>query len=360
MRYMAFSSRLLLSIALLLPVGVPALEITGFLDGRLAITDESRDPPAMSGRENPAENQLQAAAEIDLQHTLGAVSLRADIDLYTAGALDASGTPLDSGALEQALIAWQADPDLRLQAGVFNDPFGQEAEDIVDRRFSSPGAVHAVLDSQTAELRGNNLAGLLLEGRIGDVGLSLGAVNDIGKRPGTKAEGKNSLLVVLDLADALPDGLALELGVLSQEEYNAATNPDSAGTLYDLNAEYGWRHAGHSGAVGLDYLVASDIADAAWDVWFECAPRSWIAGGLRFGGVSWDRSVAGGNAEDNTVVTVYLAYRPAPGLSLALEVRDGSANAGRVLSGGLSQGDLSRISGISEGRQAFIDLVARF
>ncbi len=350
----------IIAAALLAPVPGAAVELGGFVDGRLTITDESRNPAPGSGLENPAENQLQALAELDLSHTAGTITLRADIDLNPAGATDAAGNALDSAGLEQAWVVWRDDDATRLRAGVFNDPLGQDAEDIVDRRFSSHSAVYAVLDEQTAEFRGNNLAGLELAGRIGDVGMRLGAVNDIGKRPGTKAEGKTSLLIVLDYASDERPGLALEAGVLSQEEYNATTNPDSAGTLYDLNAVYGWRHDGHSGAVGIDTLVVSDIVDIAYDIWFECAPRPWFAWGLRYGGVSWDRRVAGDNADDNTVATVYLAYRPEPRLEIALEVRDGSANAGKTLNGSLSQTDLTRISGIAEGAQAVIDIVARY
>lgn len=343
-----------------MPLSGQAIELSGFADGRLTITDESRDPTPGSGAQNPVENQLTANAELDISQAIGAVSLRTDIDLNLSGATDAAGNALDSAGLEQALISWQADGDTRIQAGVFNNPLGQDAEDIVDRRFSSHSAVYAVLDEQTAEFRGNNIAGIEVAGRIGDVGMTLGAINDIGKRSGTKAEGKTSLLFDLGYTpDELP-GLTLEAGVLSQEEYNATTNPKSAGTLYDLNAEYAWHHKGHAGAVGFDYLIVSDIVDIAYDVWFECAPRPAYALGLRFGGVSWDQTIAGSNADDNTVATVYLAYRPTPLLSLALELRDGSANANKTLNGSLNQGELTAISGISEGTQAVVDIVAKF
>jgi len=344
---------------------VNAADVSGFADIILTITDESQDntggssctglsatPPTTAGcLDNPAENQFAADGEIDFTHTVGAVTARADVNLSLSGAT--------SGDLEQAFFAWQINPALTAIGGVFNNPIGQDAEDAPDMNFTSHSATYAVLDHQTAELAGNNIAGVALAGAIGPVTLTGAVLNDIGKRAGTKAEGQNSLALVANVSPSMVPGLDLELGIVTQEDFNATTNHDSAGNVYDFNASYNWMMV----TAGLDYLVASDVVDNAYDVWVKGDAGMGVTLGARFSGVSWDANVLGNAADDNTATTLYAAYSAGSNLDIALEFKDGSGNT-KLATSDPTYDDLNKltglISGINEGTSTTVEFIAKF
>ncbi len=338
-----------------------AVDVSGFADVQLTVTSDPADntaklltPPG----ENAAENQFSANAELDFTHTVGDVTVRADVDLTLASP---AGAGSDSGELEQAYAAWKITPMLTAIGGVFNNPIGQDEEDIVDQRFISHSATFAVLDHQTYQFHGNNVAGVALTGMVGPATVTGAVLNDIGNGhgstttvsgvdvPDSKAVGKNSLALNVNVSPSQVPGLDVEFGLVTQESYNASTNPSSAGNVYDLNASYDWMGMVD---VGFDYLVASDIVDAAYDVWVKGTPGMGIDLGLRYSAVSWDSAVMGNNADDHTATSVYAAYSPASNLELAFEWKDGDQGNKTVSS--------SDISGIEDGTQTWINITAKF
>ncbi len=324
-----------------------AVDVSGFADVQLTITDDPANPTT-PGQQNPTENQFSANAEVDFSQTAGDVTVRAAVDLTLASP---AGAGSDSGELEQAYAAWQINPMLTAIGGVFNNPVGQDEEDIVDQRFTSHSAVFNVLDHQTYQFNGNNVAGIALTGMIGPATVTGAVLNDIGNGHGSassNAVGKNSLALNVNIAPSQVPGLDVEFGLVTQEDYNASTNASSAGNVYDLNASYNWMQMVD---VGFDYLIASDIVDAAYDVWVKGTPGMGIDLGLRYSAVSWDSAV-NGTADDHTATSVYAAYSPATNLKLALEWKDGDQGNKGVSS--------SAISGINDGTQTWINITAKF
>jgi len=253
----------------------------------------------------------------------------------------------------------KGDPALTAIGGVFNNPIGQDAEDKPDMNFTSHSAVYSVLDHQTAEMAGNNVVGAALAGAIGPVTLTGAVLNDIGKRAGTTAVGQNSLALVANVSPSMVPGLDLELGVVTQEDYDATNNPLSAGNVWDFNASYNWIMV----TGGVDYLVTSDVIDNVYDVWVKGDVGMGVTLGARFGGVSWDSNVLGNNADDNTATTLYAAYSAASNLDIALEFKDGSGNT-TLATSDPTYGDLNKltglISGINEGTSITVEFIAKF
>ncbi len=329
-----------------------AVDVSGFVDANLVIIDEAADNTAgPTGTDNPNENQFSANGEVDFTHTAGAVTVRADVDLSTSTTA--------SGSLEQAYAAWQINPMLTAIGGVFNNPVGQDAEDIVDQRFSSHSAVYSVLDHQTGEFVGNNVAGVALTGMMGPVTVTGAVLNDIGNGHGsssTAAAGGNSLALNASVSPSQIPGLNVEFGFVSQEDYDAANNPLSAGNVFDINASYDWMNMVE---VGFDYLNTSDVVDGAYDVWVKGNPGMGVELGLRYSSVGWDSAVFA-TSDDNTATTIYAAYSPASNLEIAFEYTDGTGNTAASAGSTTTANMLNKISGIDDGAKSMINVTGTF
>ncbi len=242
-------------------------------------------------------NAFGANGEVDVQATKGSVTVRADIDLRLDGS---------SGQLEQAFFAWKAMDAVTVIGGVFNNPIGQEAVDITDIEFNSHSAIYNILDHQTA-LNDNNVAGIAVAGGNEMFTGTLAVLNDIGHATDTDGSMKNSIAAVLN-ANPM-EGLALELGYVTQDDTTAA------GNVLDVNAQYGI--AGFT--VGLDYLMADKIIDNAYNLWGSFAINDKVAVKARYEAVALEAS----GADTVTKYTVYGSYAIADNLSTALEYSQG-------------------------------------
>lgn len=346
----------LISLAVASALAIPAtsafaVDVSGFADIQLTVTDDSqKNTGGPSGTDNPVEKQFSANGEVDFTHTAGDVTVRADVDLTLSGST--------SGSLEQALVVWKGIPDLTVIGGVFNDPIGQDAEDIVDQRFISHSAVYNVLDHQTA-LNGNNVAGLAVAGMVGPATVTAAVLNDLGSGHGsstTSATGKNSLALVVNLSPSAVPGLDLELGFASQQGYSATDNPASAGNVVDFNAAYAIPNTNVD--VGLDYLKPSDVVDSAYDVWVKA--NVGVDLGLRYSSVAWDSAVLGSAVSDNTTTAFFVSKDLGSNLDVALEYRSNSGNvAGGAITSGLVT-TTNAISGLPDGTQTWINITGKF
>jgi len=193
--------------------------------------------------------------------------------------------------------------------GVFNDPIGQEAEDVTDIEFNSHSIIYNILDQQTA-LNGNNVAGVAVAGGNKMVTGTVAVLNDIGFVTDTKGNMKNSIAGVLNVNPL--EGLALELGYVTQD--NNATN-GRAGNVLDVNAQYDI--AGFT--LGFDFLSAEKIVDNSYNVWGGYAINDQIAIKARYEAVSFEAA----GTDTVTKYSVYGSYAIADNLSTALEYSKG-------------------------------------
>ena len=245
-------------------------------------------------------NAFGADAEVDVQATKGSVTVRADLDFSL---LDTG----NSGAsIEQAFFAWKAMDAVTVIGGVFNNPIGQEAVDFPDIEFNSHSIVYNILDQQTA-LNGNNIAGVAVAGGNEMFTGTLAVLNDIGGATDNKGSTENSIAAVLNVNPM--EGLALELGYVTQDDTTAA------GNVLDVNAQYGI--AGFT--IGLDYLMADEIVDNAYNVWGSYAINDQIAVKARYEAVSFDIT----GSDTITKYSLYGSYAIAENLTTALEYSQG-------------------------------------
>ncbi len=266
-----------------------------------------------------------ADGEIDVQATKGAVTVRADVDLTLA--TDSGSTGNDSGRIEQAFFAWGAMDALTVIGGVFNNPVGQELEDAPDMEFTSHSAIWNILNHQTA-LNGNNVAGIAAAGSTDMFTGTLAVLNNIGAQ---KEGGAKSIADKLSIAAVLNvnpmDGLALELGYVTQDEQKTTANvAQTAGNVLDVNAQYDI--AGFT--VGLDYLMADKIIDNSYNLWAGFAINDKAAIKARYEAVDLEAK----NTDTITKYTVYGTYTINDNLSAALEYNQGDlGNNGKAYSG---------------------------
>lgn len=211
-------------------VQAAAPEVSGFADIIFTLVDDTAD----NGAINTAESQFSADGEIDFKGNLADnVSVQVDLDVNLGGG--------DSGDIEQAFFGWGINSDITLLGGVFNNPVGWEAEDAPNMYQTSHSLNYDILDGQTA-LRGNNVAGVAVQGKAGEITLTAALLNDLAQTP-----EENSLAFVAGFAPT--KDLALEVGLVTQDH--------NAETVIDLNATY---KMGDITAAG-ELLLASEIID---------------------------------------------------------------------------------------------------
>ncbi|HHS83859.1 MAG TPA: hypothetical protein ENK38_02910 [Gammaproteobacteria bacterium] len=228
-------------------------KISGFADITYINADADADVLG-NGKETSA---FVANAEADFASKLSdIVSVRVDTDfsLATNGGTNASaitGGPADSAAIEQAFFAAGVAEGVTVIGGVFNNPIGWQAVDVVDRYQSTNLLTYDVLDGQTA-LYGNSIAGVAVAGDLGPVTVTGAVLNDIGG-----LTDKNSVALVVNAAPVA--GLDVELGYVTQEtdHENGGSTIDTAGNVTNLNATY--KNAGLT--IGAEYMTAEEILD---------------------------------------------------------------------------------------------------
>ncbi|KAF0192429.1 MAG: hypothetical protein FD165_1054 [Gammaproteobacteria bacterium] len=308
------------------PLSVQAVDFSasGFADVTLNIADDSCDNPngnggitfasggvgaatactstatdVDGGAANSTEGKFNAAGEVDFMATEGDLTVRMDVDLF----LDASAA--DSASLEQGFFSWNIYDGLALKGGLFNNPVGLEANDAPDIWSVSQGQIFNILDSQTSLHAGNNLTGAAVVFGAGPANIQVGLLNEISG----DAEA-NSLLFTVD--GEVMDGLALELGVLTQED-NTVANAGSMENLIDLNAV--WKMAGWT--VAGEILTAGKVVDNALMLLGNYDfGNGWGVTG-RYDMVSFENSAN----DDDTTMTLVGIWKPTDNLTTNLEYR---------------------------------------
>jgi len=318
------------------------VNVSGFGDVVYTAKNESADNTGGStGTDNPTQNRFTANGEIDVSGTQGAVTGRIDVDLEIAGNGNVSANG-ESGRIEQAFASWAINDAVTVLGGVFNNPLGYEQEDVPNMDFVTHNAVWGIMDNQTS-LVGNNVAGVAAAFGLGQVDLTAAILNNL-RQDDTFADTaeKNSFAIN---ANATPmENLNVEAGFVSQEDFNATKNPNSAGNIFDINANYNYMGF----KVGGDYLAPSDVVDSAYTFWGGYDFGNGFGVKVRYDAVSWDTTVFGSSVDDTTATSLYVSYEPAENLSLALEYKNGDNNpatnpaATNVISG-INDGDLTQV-----------------
>jgi len=156
-------------------------KVSGFGSILLPLSDEAQDNGSVvdvdgttknctdgdGNNANCTELQFSADAEVDFEHTEGAVTVRLDLDIPNK----AGRTFVDH--IEQIRFDWApsgAPAGLTLTGGVFNTPIGNEGQDAVDLNTITTGRLFNLLPV--------NHAGLQLGGGQGPVSGNLLFVND--------------------------------------------------------------------------------------------------------------------------------------------------------------------------------------
>jgi len=300
------------------------VSVDGFAEITYTITND--DTPTL-------EKAFGANGEVDVSASPAeGVTARLDLDVNLAmnNAPDASGG--DSARIEQAFFAWGVTEQVTLVGGVFNNPIGQDEEDVPDINFITHSAVFNILDNQTA-LYGNNIAGVAIAGGTDMFTGTLAYLNDIGGVP-----EENSIAVVINV-NPMQD-VALEFGYVTQDNDGGATpilagNGGGAGNVWDINGS--WSNIAGSGAeVGFDYLAASEVVDAAWNVWAGFGFGNGFVIRGRYETVALDA----GPADDPSAFSLYGAWEPASNLQIALEYRDGDSDGTADAATGITDGKL--------------------
>jgi len=230
-------------------------KVSGFADISYINADADRDyfgdgidsTILGDGKENKETSAFVANAEVDFASKLSdIVSVRVDTDLSLAindgnNASSITGGPADSAVIEQAYFAASVAEGVTVIGGVFNNPIGWQAVDVVDRIVSANLLTYKVLDDQTA-LYANSIAGVAVAGDLGPVTVTGAVLNDIGG-----LTDKNSVALVVNATPVA--GLDVELGYVTQEA--------GAGNVTDFNATY--RNAGLT--LGFEYQTAEEVLD---------------------------------------------------------------------------------------------------
>ncbi len=333
-----------------------AATVSGFTDMYYTITDDSQTPATsptcgVSGSQgclNSTEGKFSTFAEIDFSATPAeGVTVRIDTDMALTG-----GQSVD---VEQAFFAWDLSP-VTVMAGVFNNPVGQEAEDVIDWNFVQGSMIRNSLVAQT-ERAGNNIEGVGIMGDAGPVTLTGAVLNHLGG-----ANEENSLALLANMSP-IP-GLDLELGMVTQESDTdgVSTTAENVGDVINFNAQFA--PAGVAGlTVGLDYMTYDKIADAAYNVWGKFAiPGTDFSVGARIEELSWATPAGGGTAPVDVERTTFnVGYQAAPNLFIALEMVDGdgvACDANTVCATNFS-GSVGA-TGVQQGNLTQIELIATF
>ncbi len=147
------------------------VKISGFGEVQLTLSDDVRDDKGTDSdgkSANDTELKFGVNAEVDIEKTVGSVTVRLDVDLPNR-----KGITADGDHIEQMRFDWApegAPAGLTLTGGFFNSPIGLESQDAPDLVTVTNGQIFSLVPS--------NLAGLQLSGNQGPISGSLLFVND--------------------------------------------------------------------------------------------------------------------------------------------------------------------------------------
>lgn len=342
-----------------------AATVSGFTDMYYTLTDDSHTPATVGNTATDGRTCNAAGAQACLNSTEGKFTTNAEIDVSATPAegvtvridTDMALTGAQSVKVEQAFFAWDLSP-VTVMAGVFNNPIGQEAEDVIDWNFVQSSMIRKTLDNQT-QRGGNNIEGVGVMGDAGPVTLTGAVLNHLGG-----ANEENSLALLANMSP-IP-GLDLELGMLTQEsETTGDTTPDNLGDLINFNVQFA--PAGVAGlTVGLDYMTYDQIADTAYNIWGKFAiPGTDFSVGARIEELSWATPAGGGAAPIDVERTTFnVGYQATPNLFIALEMVDGdgvSCDAPATICANTGNfADEVGATGVNQGNLTQVELIATF
>jgi hypothetical protein len=246
---------------------------------------------------NGEEGHFDTSGEIDMETQLqGPVSMRIDADLNPSG----SG---DSGRLEQAFVNWSIDPNLGLKAGVFNNNLTFEKEDAPDMYQITHGQLYDIWNYSTANLDGNNLAGVELSYNAGMVTAILGYLNDIGGVP-----EENSMKIAGEIR-ATPD-LNVVVGLVTQDQ---DIQPE-VGNIIDVNAT--WKMDDRL-TLGGELMLPDETIDLGMMIMANYQVQPNFSATFRFDNVSYDIT----GADDTRSITLAGLYTISDGMYVNGELR---------------------------------------
>lgn len=249
---------------------------------------------------NGAEGQFNTSGELDMKTKLsGPISLRLDADLGS------STTGGDSGELEQAFLGWAINNELALKAGVFNNNLSLEKEDAPDLYQVTHGQLWDIWNISTAE-NGNNLQGVELTYKAGDITAFAGFLNDLGGVP-----EENSIKLGAEVR-AIPN-MTLTAGLITQDA--------GVENIIDINALW---NVDNKLTIGGELMLPSEIIDSGLMVMANFKVNEKFSGTARFDMVSYD--IPG--ADDTTSITLAGLYSIEDNLFANAEIRINSDDNG--------------------------------
>lgn len=230
----------------------PSASVHGFVESLLVVSDDAGDVP---GGDNTTEKKFATEGEVSLHaNATDDVYVRVDLDYnsrYSAG-----GETLE---IEQLYGAWRINDMAKMKVGRFNNPLGYEAQDAPYKSTISRSLIMSLLDDQTS-LYQNNIEGVAVGLNVGPAMVTLGVLNEIGG----VVDEENSFLAHVR-GEVIP-GLNLGLGMLTQEDFDAAANPNSFETLINFNADYTVDFGAAAAKFFVDYLTAGEGLDMAYSL----------------------------------------------------------------------------------------------
>lgn len=214
-------------------------------------------------RENSEENRFVTTGEVDLGTKVDeGIDVRFDLDLNPS-------SEDDSARLEQAYINWAFAPQWTLKGGIFNNRLSWEAEDAPDLYQITHGQLYNIWDAETADLAGNNLAGVELGFSLDQIKLYAAVLNEL---RGTREEASLELAAELQ---PLPN-LNLVAGLITEDE--------GAETLFDVHGTWRWTRL----LLGAEMLFAGELYDFALGMTANYAFTDRVSGTVRYDFVSYD------------------------------------------------------------------------
>lgn len=249
---------------------------------------------------NGSEGHFATSGELDMKTQLsGPISLRMDADLGT------STTGGDSAELEQAYLGWAINNELSLKAGVFNNNLTLEKEDAPDLYQVTHGQLWDIWNTSTAEA-GNNLQGVELSYKAGDITAFVGFLNDMGAVP-----EENSIKMGAEIRAI--QNMTLTAGLVTQDA--------GVENIIDVNALW---NMSDKLTLGGEIMLPSEFIDMGLMVMANFKVDDKFSGTARFDMVSYD--VTG--ADDTTSITLAGLYAIENNLFANAEIRINSDDNG--------------------------------
>ncbi|MGD8567521.1 MAG: hypothetical protein PVJ39_05515 [Gammaproteobacteria bacterium] len=270
--------------------------MNGFVDAIWTLSDGTDEIPSQDG-------QFNTSGELDVESKLsGPMSMRLDADLNPSGT--GGG---DSGRLEQAFLHWDIDKNLGLKAGVFNNNLSWEKEDAPNMYQITHGQLYDLWNEATT-LDGNNLEGVELSYKTGNINAFIGYLNDIGN-----AAEQNSMKVGAEIR-ATPD-INVVVGLITQDQDIAPF----MGNIIDVNAT--WKMDQRL-TLGAELMLPDKTVDSGLMLKANYKVDQKFSATARYDMVSYDAS----GVDDTSSITLAGLYTIADGLYANGELRFNNDN----------------------------------